>query len=53
MCRGLDGATHDFSLATLDEPEAVTPEFHIYYDSRIGWDEAADRLPRFPRGRHG
>jgi hypothetical protein len=49
----LDGATHDFSLATLDEPEAVAPEFHIYYESRIGWAEAADDLPRFARGRSG
>jgi hypothetical protein len=49
----IDGATRDFSLATLDDPAAVVPEFHIYYDSRIAWAEAAEGLPRFPRGRHG
>ncbi len=53
LFRELDGETHDFSLATLDRPEAILPEFHIYYDSRIGWAEAADTLPRFGRGRHG
>jgi hypothetical protein len=53
LFRDLEGATHDFSLATLDEPEAVAPAFHIYYESRIGWAAAADNLPQFPRGRHG
>lgn len=43
--------TTDFSLATLDEPEAVTPGFHIFYASRIGWAEAADDLPRHDRFR--
>jgi hypothetical protein len=47
------GRTHDFSVATLDRPEAVSPEFHIFYDSRIAWAEAADALPRFARSRHG
>jgi hypothetical protein len=47
------GATHDFSIATLDEPDAVRPAFHIYHDSRIDWAAPADDLPRFPRGRHG
>jgi hypothetical protein len=45
------GATVDFSLATLDEPGRVQPGFHIYHDSRIGWAEAADDLPRYPRSR--
>lgn len=45
------GATHDFSLATLDRPDAVAPSFHIYCDSRIAWADIADDLPRFARGR--
>jgi hypothetical protein len=53
LFRELAGTTHDFSIATLDKPEAVLPEFHIYYDSRIAWAQAAGDLPRFPRGRHG
>ena len=47
------GAKHEVSVATLDDPAAVVPEFHIYYASRIAWAEPADDLPRFPRGRHG
>ena len=53
LFRELAGATHDFSIATLDTPEAVPPGFHIYYQSHIPWAKAADPLPRFPRGRHG
>jgi len=53
LFRDLAGTTHDFSVATLDSPGTVVPEFHIYYASRIEWAEAADDLPRFPRGRHG
>ena len=52
LFRELAGATHDFSVATLDIPEAVTPAFHIYYASHIAWAEAADGLPRFARSRH-
>lgn len=43
--------TVDFSLATLDEPDAVVPGFHIFYDSRIAWAEAADDKPRHARSR--
>ena len=38
--------TLDFSIATLDAPEAVAPEFHIFMDSNIAWFETADALPR-------
>lgn len=44
-------ATADFSLATLDHPERVTPGFHMFYASRIPWAEPADDLPRYPRSR--
>lgn len=43
--------TVDFSLATLDAPDAVVPGFHIFYASRIGWAEASDALPRHERSR--
>jgi hypothetical protein len=43
--------TVDFSIATLDEPETVTPGFHIFYGSRIGWAQPADDLPRYERFR--
>ena len=41
--------TLDFSLATLDEPDAVVPGFHIFYASRIAWAPAGDALPRYDR----
>ena len=43
--------TLDFSLPTLDRPDAVVPRFHIFYGSRICWAEAADDLPRHKRFR--
>jgi len=43
--------TIDFTVATLDEPDAVAPGFHIFYASRIAWFETADDLPRHARFR--
>jgi hypothetical protein len=45
--------TLDFSIATLDDPEAIAPEYHIFYASRIGWAAAGDTLPRHDRSRPG
>jgi hypothetical protein len=45
--------TVDFSIATLDDPDRVPPEFHIFRASRIGWFETADDLPRHDRFRSG
>ena len=44
-------ATVDFSIATLDDPNAVPPGFHIFHGSRISWFETADDLPRHERFR--
>ncbi|MBV9992362.1 MAG: GFA family protein [Alphaproteobacteria bacterium] len=38
--------TIDFTLATLDSPEAVSPGFHIWHSAKIGWFDTADDLPR-------
>lgn len=43
--------TIDFSVSTLDRPDAVTPGFHIFYASRIAWFETEDDLPRHDRFR--
>jgi hypothetical protein len=43
--------TIDFAIATLDDPEAVPPGFHIWTRSRIGWFETADPLDRHERFR--
>jgi hypothetical protein len=43
--------TIDFSVATLDDPDAVPPGFHIFHSSRIAWFETTDELPRHARFR--
>ncbi len=43
--------TIDFAIATLDDPGAVAPGFHIFRASRIAWFETADDLPRHDRFR--
>jgi hypothetical protein len=43
--------TVDFTVATLDEPDAVAPGFHIFWGSRIGWFEPGDDLPRHEKFR--
>ena len=43
--------TIDFTVATLDEPERVSPGFHIFYGSKIAWFETADALPRHDKFR--
>jgi hypothetical protein len=43
--------TVDFSVATLDHPEAIEPAYHIFWSSRIGWFEPGDKLPRHEKFR--
>jgi len=43
--------TIDFSVATLDHPEAIAPGFHIFWRSKIGWFEPRDELPRHDKFR--
>lgn len=43
--------TIDFPVATLDDPDAVAPGFHIFRASKIAWFETADDLPRHERFR--
>jgi hypothetical protein len=38
----------DVNLATLDDPAAIAPEYHVWTASRIPWFETADALPRYP-----
>ena len=42
--------THDHthvSVGSLDQPERVTPECHIWVQSRIPWADYTDGLPEF------
>lgn len=43
--------TIDFTIATLDRPEEVTPRFHIWTESSIGWFAQSEALPRHARFR--
>jgi hypothetical protein len=38
----------DVSSASLDNPGAATPAFHLWTESRIVWFETADSFPRYP-----
>jgi hypothetical protein len=38
----------DVTLASLDDPEAVSPSHHIWTTSRIAWFDTKDELPRHP-----
>lgn len=41
----------DLTLATLDEPGALTPAFHIWTEHRLPWVHLDDGLPQYPRFR--
>jgi hypothetical protein len=43
--------TLDFSAVTLDDPDAVPPEYHIFWKSKIAWFNPDDDLPRYERFR--
>ena len=45
--------TLDFSVVTLDDPDAVPHEYHIFWSSKIGWFNLDDDLPRHDRFRPG
>ena len=38
--------TVDVTLASLDDPSTVSPQYHIWYRSRLPWLEIADPFPR-------
>lgn len=41
----------DFAIATLDDPIDLPPSFHIWRESRVGWFDTIDALPRHERAR--
>ena len=43
--------TIDFSIATLDRPDALPPGFHIFWSSKVSWFDPGDELPRHDRFR--
>jgi hypothetical protein len=36
----------DLTVASLDDPASVVPEYHIWVESRLPWFETTDTLPR-------
>ncbi|MGQ0658047.1 MAG: GFA family protein [Chromatiales bacterium] len=49
--RNLHGPTTlDVTLSSLDDPEALPPQFHIWTSSQRRWLHIADELPRYPDG---
>ena len=36
------------SIASLDDPEWVNPNYHIYTDSQVSWLSIDDDLKRYP-----
>ena len=43
--------TVDFPVVTMDEPNSVPPEFHIFWGSKIDWFDTGDDLPRHDKFR--
>lgn len=43
--------TFDFSVATLDDPGIIRPEFHIFWSSKVPWFNPGDELPKHERFR--
>lgn len=43
--------TVDFPVVTLDDPETIAPEFHIFWASKVRWFDPGDDLPRHDKFR--
>ncbi len=41
----------DVTVATLDDPESLAPEFHIFCRSEVSWGRHDDSLPRYAGNR--
>ena len=46
-CCSDHGKTVDLNYVTLDDPEQLEPEYHIYTESRLKWLNIDDNLPRY------
>jgi hypothetical protein len=41
----------DVTACSLDDPESLTPEDHVWSDRMLPWIRLADGLPRYNRGK--
>lgn len=53
LFRELGAPSVDVNMGSLDHPEALTPDYHIFTASRIPWFDTADDLPRYERDEPG
>jgi len=44
--RARSAVTVDVTLASLDDPARLAPQYHIWRQSRLPWFETTDALPR-------
>jgi len=48
--RGMErNDTVEINVGTLDDPEIITPEYHVWCASQVSWFDTADELPRHPK----
>ncbi len=40
--------TVEINVGTLDDPESVTPQYHVWCSSQVSWFDTQDELPRHP-----
>jgi hypothetical protein len=43
--------TVDVNVGSLDDPTLISPEYHIWCQSKISWFETADSLPAYQQER--
>ena len=39
------------SISSLDEPNTISPNYHIYTDSKLSWLTISDELPKYSKNR--
>jgi hypothetical protein len=39
--------TVDVTIATLDDPNAVVPEYHVWMEDALRWEDLCDTLPKY------
>jgi hypothetical protein len=48
-----DAGHIDITAGSLDKPEAIAPQDHLWTESAVPWLNVADDLPRYTRSRKG
>jgi hypothetical protein len=44
-------ASIDVTVATLDDPNSVAPEYHVWMEDAVRWERGCDALPRYQTSR--